>query len=92
MCRGFGWKWFEAFLDMMLIDRVGDFTHPISAFYDNAISHKFINDFIVNIEGQTPLIRKNPDEDFFKSALPADIGEQVINVGVPFLKKLRMRF
>ena len=48
---------------MMLIDRVGDFTHPISAFYDNAISHKFINDFIVNIEGQTPLIRKNPDED-----------------------------
>ena len=51
LCRGFGWKWFDTLLDMMLIDRVGDFTHSVSAFCNYSISHQLIHDFIVYIEG-----------------------------------------
>lgn len=76
----------------MLINRVGDFTHSISTFYNNAISYKFIHDFIVYIEGQASLIRHDSDKQALKASVSADIGKQMINVGILFLKELRVCF
>ena len=77
---------------MMLINRIGNLIHPISTFYNNPISYEFIHDFIVYIEGQTYLIRHDSDEHSFKSTVPADIGKQMLNVSIPFLKELRVCF
>ena len=73
---------------MMLIDRVGDFTHSVSAFCNYSISHQLIHDFIVYIEGQTYLRRHDSDEYAFKPAVLADIGKQMFNVAILFTKKL----
>ena len=83
---------FCCFADMMLINRIGDFAHSISPFYNNPIRYEFIHDFIVYIEGQTYLIRHNSDEQTLKSGIPVNISQQMPNVGVPFFKKLGMCF
>ena len=81
----------------MLINRIGDFAHSISPFYNNPIRYEFIHDFIVYIEGQTYLIRHNSDEQTLKTVILANISQQMPNVGAgsfsfTYLLYMRERF
>ena len=72
----------------MLIDRVGDLTHPIPVFPDDTIRDELVHEVIIGIKTHAVLIRDDTHQEFFKPRVPSDIRSQMIDVGVPFPQEL----
>ena len=50
----------------MLIDRVGDLTHPIPVFPDDTIRDELVHEVIIGIKTHAFFIRDDTHQEFFK--------------------------
>lgn len=76
--------------DPELINWVNNFAHTAGIFLNHAIRNEVANDFIVQVEIHTFIVRADLHQDSFKAQVSADIGQEVLNITILFTKEPRV--